>query len=55
MQNLIALAIVAAAAFWLARHLRRRLAAAPCQPPGSNPPGSDGFVPLDQLRPPKRR
>lgn len=52
MQDLIAIAIVAAAGYWLGRHLWRRLSAPPCQPPTSSPPGSDGFVPLEQLRRP---
>jgi hypothetical protein len=52
MQDLIAIALSAAAAFWLAWTLKKRFFAPPCQPPA--PGGSDGFVPLDALRKPKR-
>ena len=55
MQDLLAIAIVTAAGLWLARHLWRRLAAPPCQPPATSTPGSDGFVPLEQLRRPNDR
>jgi len=52
MQDLLAIVIAAAAGLWLARHLWRRLAAPPCRPPSASPPGSDGFVSLEQLRGP---
>jgi len=52
MQDLLAIVIVAAAGLWLGRHLWQRLAAPPCQPPTQGPAGSDGFVPLSQLRGP---
>ena len=52
MQDLVALAITAIAAAWLARTLTRRLSAPPCRPPA--PPGcGDGFVPLDALATPR--
>ena len=50
MQDIITILIVAAAGLWLGRHLWRRASASPCQPPSTNPAGSDGFVPLEQLR-----
>lgn len=53
MQDVIAIAIVAAASYWLSRQLWRRASAPPCQPPTSSPPGSDGFVPLEQLSDPR--
>jgi len=49
MQDILAIAIALAAAFWLARTLWRRLARPSCGPPPAGPPGSDGFVPLDSL------
>jgi len=51
MQDLVALAITAAAVVWLARTLTRRLFAPPCRPPAP-PGGGDGFVPLDALAAP---
>ena len=48
MQDLLALAIVAVTAAWLARTLVHRVTAPPCRPP--TPGGGDGFVPLDTLR-----
>jgi hypothetical protein len=48
MQDSLAIAIAVAAAIWLAWSLGRRLFAPPCRPPDT-PPGSDGFVPLEQL------
>jgi len=48
MQDILAIAIAMAAAFWLAWSLGRRLFAPPCRPPDA-PPDSDGFVPLDTL------
>ena len=50
MQDAIAILIVAAAGLWLGRHLWRRLAAPPCQPPSNGPAGSDGFVSLTQVQ-----
>ena len=50
MQDLIAIGVTLAAAAWLARSLWKRFFAPPCQPPHGGPPGSDGFVPLDQLK-----
>ena len=47
MQDLLALAVAALAAGWLARTILRRLTAPPCRPP--SPGGGDGFVPLDEL------
>ncbi|NBP88742.1 MAG: hypothetical protein EBU59_09625 [Planctomycetia bacterium] len=54
-QDLLALVIVVTAGLWLGRHLWRRLAAPPCQPPTQGPAGSDGFVPLETLRRPNKR
>jgi hypothetical protein len=51
-QDILALAIAALAAAWLARTLVRRLVAPPCRPPAA-PGGGDGFVPLDALVPPR--
>ena len=48
MQDALAIAIAVMAAGWLAWSLGRRLVAPPCRPPDA-PPGSDGFVPLDDL------
>ena len=53
MQDALAIGIAVVAAGWLAWSLGRRLIAPPCRPPDA-PPGSDGFVPLDALRKPKR-
>ena len=50
MQDLIAIAVAAAAGLWLARTLWRQLGRPSCGPPSAGPPGSDGFVPLDTLR-----
>ncbi|RLT05951.1 MAG: hypothetical protein DWI23_02365 [Planctomycetota bacterium] len=51
MQNAIAITIAIAAAMWLARSLSKRLFAPPCQQPSSGgPEGTDGFIPLHQLR-----
>jgi hypothetical protein len=50
LQNAIALAVAAVAGLWLARSLWRRLWAPPCAGPGQEaPPGSDGFVAVDDL------
>jgi hypothetical protein len=51
-QDILALAIAAIAAAWLARTLARRLVAPPCRPPAA-PGGGDGFVPLDALARPR--
>jgi len=51
MQNLIAITISLLATAWLFRALTQRFFAPPCQPPSiGGPPGSDGFVPLEQVR-----
>ena len=50
MQDLIAIGVTLIAAVWLARSLWKRFFAPPCQPPHGGPPGSDGSVPLDQLK-----
>lgn len=55
MQDVIAIAVSLAAAVWLARSLWRRFFAAPCQPPSAGPAGSDGFIPIETLTPPRRR
>jgi hypothetical protein len=55
MQDAIAIAVSLLAAAWLARSLLRRLFAPPCRPPNAAPPGTDGFVALDQLTPPERQ
>ena len=54
MQDVVAIAIAALAAAWLARSLMKRLVAPPCQPPSAGPPGADGFIPLDSLTRPKQ-
>lgn len=48
-QDLLTIVIVTTAGIWLGRHLWRRLAAPPCQPPAQGPAGSDGFVSLEKL------
>jgi len=48
MQDLIAIAVSVAAGLWLVRTFWRQLAAPACGKTDS-PPGSDGFVPLDDL------
>ena len=53
MQDAIALAVSLAAAVWLLRTLTRQFFAPPCGGPSDTPAGSDGFVPLDSLRPQK--
>ena len=58
-QNVIALAVVAAAGIWLSRSLWQRLWAPPCAGvTHDSPAGSDGFVSLDALtktKPPQKR
>ncbi|MFM1903033.1 MAG: hypothetical protein RLZZ440_933 [Planctomycetota bacterium] len=49
MQDAIAIAVAAATGMWLVWSLTRRCLAPPCRPPAA-PAGSDGFVPLDQLK-----
>lgn len=53
MQDAIAIAVSLAAAIWLVRTLTRQFFAPPCRGPSDTPAGSDGFVPLDSLRPRK--
>ena len=48
MQDAIAIAISVAAGLWLVRTLWRQIAAPSCGKADS-PPGTDGFVPLDDL------
>jgi len=48
MQDVIAIAIAVAAGLWLARTLWRQLSAPSCGT-ADTPPGTDGFVPLDDL------
>ena len=48
MQDLIAIAVAVAAGVWLVRTLWRQVARPSCGK-ADTPPGTDGFVPLDQL------
>ena len=48
MQDALAIAIAVAAGVWLVRTLWRQVAAPACGKADA-PPGSDGFVPLDDL------
>jgi hypothetical protein len=48
MQDLIAIAVAVAAGLWLVRTLWRQVARPSCGK-ADTPPGTDGFVPLDQL------
>ncbi len=48
MQDAIAIAISIAAGLWLVRTLWRQMAAPSCGKTDT-PPGTDGFVPLDDL------
>ncbi|MFM8494818.1 MAG: hypothetical protein ACKOEM_04750 [Planctomycetia bacterium] len=48
MQDAIAIAISVAAGLWLVRTLWRQIAAPSCGK-ADTPPGTDGFVPLDDL------
>ncbi len=55
LQDIVAIAVAAAAAAWLARGFLRRLGRPGCgssAPPA--PGGADGFVPIEGLRPPKK-
>ncbi len=48
MQDLIAIAVAVAAGMWLVRTLWRQLVRPSCGK-AETPPGTDGFVPLDDL------
>ena len=48
MQDLIAIAVAVAAGLWLVRTLWRQVARPSCGK-ADTPPGTDAFVPLDQL------
>jgi hypothetical protein len=48
MQDALAIAISIAAGVWLVRTLWRQIAAPSCAR-ADTPPGTDGFVPLDDL------
>lgn len=48
MQDALAIAIAIAAGAWLVRTLWRQIAAPSCGR-ADTPPGTDGFVPLDDL------
>ncbi len=48
MQDAIAIAIAALAGLWLARTLWRQVVAPSCGKTAA-PPGTDGFIPLDDL------
>jgi len=50
MQDAIVITVALAAALWLGRSLWRQLERPTCGPPPADPPGSDGFVPLDALK-----
>jgi hypothetical protein len=54
MQDLIAIAVAVAAGLWLVRSLWRQLRRPTCGPPPAGPPGTDGFVPLDDLSGPAK-
>jgi|GEM_PF-846422 hypothetical protein len=49
LQDVLAIAIALAATAWLAWTLRRRLKKPSCGPTAGTPPGTDGFVALDDL------
>jgi hypothetical protein len=53
MQDVIAIAVAVAAGLWLVRTLWRQLAAPSCGK-ADTPAGTDGFVPLDDLRSAKK-
>ena len=48
MQDLIAIAVAVAAGLWLVHTLWRQMVRPSCGK-ADTPPGTDGFVPLDQL------
>lgn len=51
LQDVVAIAVAAAAAAWLARGFLRRLGRGGCGSSAPTPPGeADGFVPIDQLK-----
>ncbi|RLS28559.1 MAG: hypothetical protein DWH79_13275 [Planctomycetota bacterium] len=52
LQNAVAIAISLAAAAWLCRTIRGRIASPGCGPP-MGPAGADGFVPLEAITPPQ--
>ena len=54
-QDVVAIAVAAAAVAWLARGFRRSLARPGCGRNASPPTGgADGFVPIDRLSPPEK-
>ena len=54
-QDVVAIAVAAAAAAWLARGFLRRLGRGGCGGSAPSAPGGpDGFVPIDRLRTPKK-
>lgn len=56
LQDVVAVAIAAAAAAWLARGFLRRLGRGGCGSSAPTPPGqADAFVPIDRLTLPKKR
>ena len=55
LQDVVAVAVAAAAAAWLAWGFRRSLARPGCGRNASPPPGgADGFVPIDRLSTPEK-
>jgi hypothetical protein len=48
MQDAIAIAVAVAAGLWIVRTLWRQVSAPSCGQ-AATPPGTDGFVPLDDL------
>ena len=53
-QDVIAIAVSVAAGLWLLRTLWRQVSAPSCGK-AETPPGTDGFVPLEQLAQPSQR
>jgi len=54
-QDVVAIAVAAAAAAWLARGFRRSLARPGCGGSAPTAPsGADGFVPIDRLKYPEK-
>jgi len=49
MQDILAIAVAVLTGAWLLWSLGRRLARPSCGPPPATPPGSDGFVSLEDL------